>query len=630
MNKLVPEDYARLTRFSSLVLSAGGDAAWVRCFWQDGAWQRRVEVCSQGQNRIVSLGGVSEKAPAFSKDEQTLWFLSDGRIAVYSMSGQQAYEAFTLPDGLEATDVIPLSRGCLFSCKKEITEAPPAGCDWEMPRVTETLHFRNDADHGFTRKYIWRLCRYDGEIKLLSESEQPFRCLAVLPDESAALYAGKGFRLLSLADGKEQALSSPFSPAGDFRPLISPDGAWALAAVRTDGPEVTLRRLWLDGQEHEPDEPAGEPAGLPEGVYIDTSPERRSLFAPSGTPDVYYACFSAEHAPRLWKVTLSPGRILWDKMDVPGLITETAGAFGGRILVMCGDMSAPPQPAWIDGNTHTFLSPETNAWLSGMDIAPCQPLSVPSQDGRAELSGYLLFPSARAEKIPLLLWVHGGPSGCWAPGFNLEVQCALSEGFAVLLPNPRGSTGRGNVYASAEHAFDGGAANDILCLLDEALRRYPCLDQSRVSVLGGSYGGYMAAWLTGTTARFRSAVVLKGVTNWLFIHFNSSQAGQPIFDDYRDFQDFLVDTVKTSPVYYAQDVNAPTLIIHGEKDQQVPVENAHQYYTALKDCHPDLPVRLMLVPDACHSYTRDALPDYLAIQRETLGWLNLYGKGDAL
>ena len=330
--------------------------------------------------------------------------------------------------------------------------------------------------------------------------------------------------------------------------------------------------------------------------------------------------------PALFRAQVRADRIVYQDLGLPGLPVETAWTPAAGIAVMAGDEGTPPCPAFWLGGTLSFAAADPNPWMTGIPVSPYRTVRTLSQDGRTELTGFLLLPEGREADIPLLVWVHGGPSGCWTPGFSLEIRCAVSSGFAVLLPNPRGSTGRGEAYADPAHAFDGGAANDILCLLDEALRQYSCLDGGCVSILGGSYGGFMAAWMAGNTARFRCAVVIKAVTNWLFIHFNSSQAGQPVMDDYRDFQDFLVDTVRSSPVFAAGDVNIPTLIIHGERDQQVPVENAHQYYTALRDCHPDLPVRLMLLPDACHSYARDALPDWLAVQRETLRWLNTYGK----
>lgn len=627
MTAFVPEDYGRLTRFSSLCLSPDSAIACVKYFWQIDAWQRRVLLIQNDAAVEITLGGTNEASPAFSADGNLLWFLSDGRACVYDRQTRQAREAFSLPEGFEAIDLLPMKAGCLCACRKEIREKPPASCDWEMPRVAESLHFRSDADHGFKKQYTHRLYRFDGSLRLIAESGKPFQSMVLLPDESAILFIQDGFQLMRLETGEVKPLNVPFPPSPDIRPVISGDGAYALVGASLDM-EISLRRLWLDGQEHEADTIENEPAGITEGAYIDLPPDRKTRVAPGLKKDTYYVSTASGHQPGLWRVTAEPGKLAWEKVDAPGLAVETAGECEKGVAILYGDAACPPLPAFVREDGIHFPCPDFNGWLKEKKTVPYLPLSASSQDGRAELTGFLLLPEEKKAKMPLLVWVHGGPSGYWAPGFNLEVYCAVSLGFAVLLPNPRGSTGRGNAYADPEHAFDGGAANDILCLLDETLRQYPQLDKGHVSVLGGSYGGFMAAWMAGNTARFRSAVVIKAVTNWLFIHFNSSQAGQPIFDSYRDFQDFLTDTVRQSPVYSAGDVNIPTLIIHGEKDQQVPVENAHQYYTALKDCHPDLPVRLMLLPDCCHGYSKDALPYYIAIQRETLAWLCRYGRED--
>ena len=630
MKTLVPEDYSRLVRLSSLALAPDGTMAYVKYYWADNAWQRRVEIARDGKAREITLGGAVENCPAFSRDGKLLWFLSDGRAAVYDRETEEVRQAFSLPGGFAAVDLLPLDQGCAFACRKEIREDPPPGCDWRMPLIAEELRFRDDSDHGFKKQYLHWLCVYGGNgarPRILAEGSKPFRALALLPDEKSVLCFQDGFQLIDLADGNQTNLSASFSPVGDIRPVVSRDGRYALIAAAC-GEETCLRRLWLDQKEHAADEYENEPAGLSVQIYMDLSPERKTLVGPGTEKDTYYVSAMEAHIPGLWRVQALESRLVYTRIPAPGLIVETAGESAQEkgVAILEGSSVSSPRPAFLRDSAIVFSAPDSNPWLSGACIAPCRPVAALSQDGRAELTGYVLLPESPKEKIPLLVWVHGGPSGCWSVGFNLEVQCAVSRGFGVLLPNPRGSTGRLNAYADPAHAFDGGAANDILCLMDETLRQYPRLNPKCVSVLGGSYGGFMAAWMAGNTARFRCAVVVKAVTNWLFIHFNSSQAGQPIFEEYRDFQDFLVDTVKASPVFAAGDVNIPTLIIHGEKDQQVPVENAHQFYTALKDCHPDLPVRLMLLPDCCHAYARDALPDYIAIQRETLRWLNAYGK----
>ena len=623
MNRLCPEDYQRLARLSSLCMAEDGAFACVRYFHDGEDWRSRVLLIENGRETEVLPEGLRQTGPSFSEGGRRLWFISDGKPFVFDRASRSVREAAGLPEGFEAVEAVPACAGCLAVCRREVRELPPEGCDWEMPLVAEELHYRLDADHGFKKKYVWRLCLLDRTCRILLECGTPIRVPVPLPDGRILFLSESSFCLLPGEGGEPVPLSAPFSPAG-FRPVLSLDGRYALAAGHRGGMELRVCRLWLDGEEHPEDQEEDAPAGLSDGLYMDLSPDQRTLIAPGAGADSYLVCAADGHVPGLWRLTVRDHRLRYEQIPVPGPVTEAGGETENGLLLLAGPETCPPEPVLLSGGAFRPLTASHNQWLSDAETAASVLLRAPSLDGRAELSAWLLRPPRPAEKVPLLVWVHGGPSGCWTNGFNLEVQAAVSLGFAVLLPNPRGSTGRGDGYADPAHAFDGGAAQDILMLLDAALRAYPRLDGDRAGVLGGSYGGFMAAFLAGHTARFRAAAVIKGVTNWLFIHFNSSQGGQPILEEYRDFQDFQVDTLRNSPVFSAGQVRIPVLVIHGEKDQQVPVENAHQYYTALKDCHPDLPVKLLLLPDCCHAISRDRLSDYLTAQKETLSWMVRY------
>ena len=107
MKTLVPEDYSRLVRLSSLALAPDGTMAYVKYFWADNAWQRRVEIARDGKAREITMGGAVENCPAFSRDGKLLWFLSDGRAAVYDQETEEVRQAFSLPEGFAAVDLLP-------------------------------------------------------------------------------------------------------------------------------------------------------------------------------------------------------------------------------------------------------------------------------------------------------------------------------------------------------------------------------------------------------------------------------------------------------------------------------------------------------------------------------------------
>ena len=346
MKSLVPEDYARLVRLSSLAAAPDGTLAYVKYFWQDHSWQRRVELSKDGKTEIISLGGTREVCPVFSGDGRLLWLLSDGRVVLHDRYTGVTREAFPLEEGFEAVDVLPLSGGCVFVCRKEVRETPPEGCDWQMPLVTEELHFRNDGDHGWKKKYVYRLCVYKGNVRILAEENAPFRSLAVLPDESAALYAQDGFCLISFSDGEIRKIPAPFAPGGDIRPAVAGNGSYALVAASC-GMETCLRRLWLDGQEHAPDQIENEPDGLSVGLYMDETPERESLVAPGLDPDTFFVSAVQDHIPALWRVEVRENRIVYTDLCVPCLPVETAGETALGIAVMAGSIAYPPRPAFV-------------------------------------------------------------------------------------------------------------------------------------------------------------------------------------------------------------------------------------------------------------------------------------------
>ena len=324
MKPLVPEDYAQMVRLSSLAAAPDGALAYVKNFWQENAWQRRVELNQDGDIKAVSIGGIRETCPEFSKDGRRLWFLSDGRVALYDRETGSAREAFPLPEGFLATDVLPMKDGCVFSCRRELREAPPAGCNWQMPLVTEELRFRDDGDHGWKKRYEYRLCLYRGSVRVLAEGGRPYRALALLPDESAVLVAQDGFFLISLTDGVVTPLSAPFQPGGDVRPAFAQDGSYAMVSVSC-GMESRLMRLWLDGREHVPDQTENEPAGLSEGLYMDLSPERKSLIARGQEANTFFVSAVRGHRPALFKAEVREEKIVYTELEGGGLPVESAG-----------------------------------------------------------------------------------------------------------------------------------------------------------------------------------------------------------------------------------------------------------------------------------------------------------------
>src|SRR5206468_754385 len=192
-------------------------------------------------------------------------------------------------------------------------------------------------------------------------------------------------------------------------------------------------------------------------------------------------------------------------------------------------------------------------------------------DGTPVQGWLLLPPGATAEhKAPLLLFIHGGPHGMFGHSFSAPFQLLCARGYAVLYLNPRGSTGYGQKFSDGcVNDWGGGDYRDLTAGVDHVLAQYPQLDAGRLGVTGGSYGGYMTMWMIAQTGRFKAAVSYAGLSNLISFYATSLYqdlihvefGGQP-WDRYDLFWE-------RSPLRHVRRVTTPTLLLHGEADNDV-------------------------------------------------------------
>jgi dipeptidyl aminopeptidase/acylaminoacyl peptidase len=223
-------------------------------------------------------------------------------------------------------------------------------------------------------------------------------------------------------------------------------------------------------------------------------------------------------------------------------------------------------------------------------VAPVEAFMFKSFDG-TPIEAFLTMPLSReaassAAATPMIVMLHGGPHGQQGPTFNAKAQVYAAEGFATLMVNYRGSTGYGQKLADAIFKDqNGGEAKDVLAGVDAALAKYPWLDGNRLGIEGGSYGGQLANWLITQTPRFRAAIPTAGIANLVSFNYMA------YYHDYLavEFGAFpheqgLMDLLwERSPIRYVQRVATPTLFLHGEHDNDVPIAEAEQFFIALMD-----------------------------------------------
>ena len=233
--------------------------------------------------------------------------------------------------------------------------------------------------------------------------------------------------------------------------------------------------------------------------------------------------------------------------------------------------------------------------------------------------------SACQGQVPVVLAIHGGPHALFAGVYYHEFQTLTAAGMAVVYTNPRGSFGYGQQFASAVIGrFGEGDADDVLQALDEALARCEWLDPTRTGVMGGSYGGLMTNWLVGRTHRFRAAVSQRSITNW-FSFYGNSDIGPRYAEamlgthPWKDAARYW----ERSPIAYADRVTTPLLIMHGAEDLRCPVEQADQYYTALK--RHGKTTRLIRYAGSGHAFQKSGKPSLrIDVLEQVNAWFNRY------
>lgn len=250
-----------------------------------------------------------------------------------------------------------------------------------------------------------------------------------------------------------------------------------------------------------------------------------------------------------------------------------------------------------------------------------------SADGTT-LEGWIIKPADfdQSKKYPAILDIHGGPKTVYGEVFFHEMQFWANEGYVVLYTNPRGSDGRGNDFADIRGKYGTVDYEDLMRFVDESIRRFTFIDENRLGVTGGSYGGYMTNWIIGQTDRFRAAVSQRSISNWIS-KFGTTDIGyffvqdQHLATPWSDFQKLWWH----SPMKYADKVKTPTLFIHSDEDYRCWLTEAIQMFTSLK--YHGVDSRMVIFKGENHELSRSGKPKHrLRRLKEITDWFNKYLK----
>ena len=422
--------------------------------------------------------------------------------------------------------------------------------------------------------------------------EQP---AALTPDGSTAItgwwVAAQGpaqrseLAAIDLATGQRRTLLARGDT--DFvAPVVAPDGRSVVCGAEVHGTldEAPRRRLWL--------------------VPLDRTPPRELLTGfdlwpqdPAWSPDSARIYFTADQQGRgpVFVLDVQAGSVEQLTRDDASYADLAVSPDGGSVYALRSGIDAPPGPVRIDastGDVTRLKAPGDSLPLPG----EVTEITAAAPDG-AVIRGWLVRPADTQAPVPLLLCVHGGPYGSWNGwSWRWNPWVMAARGYAVLLPDPALSTGYGQDHIRRGYGRWGEATfDDLMAVTDAALAR-PEIDATRTAVMGGSFGGYMANWIAGHTDRF--GAVVAHASAWKLEGMLASDESYWFVREFGDPAERPDRWEANDPARHLAKIRTPMLVIHGDRDYRVPIDQALWLWRDL--VRNEVDAKFLYYPDENH------------------------------
>jgi dipeptidyl aminopeptidase/acylaminoacyl peptidase len=564
--------------------------------------------------------GPRDYVPRFSPDGRWLAFLRAGeaedskpQIHVMPVTGGEPRQLCEHPLGVERIAWSPDSTRIAYVAR--VPEEGRYGTDEDVPsgkepprRIT-TLQFKLD-NVGYTidrRQHVF-------VIDALAEHAEPLQITRGDYDHADPAWSPDGASIafvsarhpdrdydqlndlfVAPADGGDAVkLTRTTIPLG--RPAFSPDGATIWFVATADAEAARNAGLWSV-----PADGSAEPRRLTDAERWDVDNFDAGPLDLDVEPDAVTTVALERGAVHLYRFPTDggePRRLIGGRRQV----REHAGA-GGVIAAVIGDDQSIGEVVAVRDGQEKVLSDFGGELAREVALRPMTELETKSADGYP-VHGWVVKPAGNPP-FPVLLMIHGGPFTQYGYKLFDEAQVYAGAGYAVVMGNPRGSSGYGEAHGRAI-CFDYGNldSSDLLALLDAALEDSD-LDRDRIGVLGGSYGGFMTTWLVGHTDRFRAAISERACNA-----FDSFEGSSDIgWEFLRVYIGEDPERVKAqSPLTYADKIDTPMLLIHSEEDWRCPIEQAQRLFVALKRRRAE--VEMLIFPAEGHELSRSGLPSH--------------------
>jgi len=649
------DDYFQIRDVSQPELSPDGQ--WVaytvrtKMLKEDKNETRIWMVSTHGGDPLpMTAEGVSSGHPRWSPDGKYLAFTSsrnNGKSQVWLLNrlGGEAVRLTEISQGVNDFEWAPDSSRLVLVIQdpkpgdaeadkekeKEKDKPAPAKPKTQPPWVIDRLQFKQDTvgylDNRRTHLYVFAVEKKSltqitsGEFDDSQPAWSPdgkqlaFTSNRSRPDPDTSRDSNIWVVAADNTDKGAHLTQITTNPGADDQPAWSPDGKWISYVTQLDA------HLFWYATQHLAIAPSSGGEARVLTLAFDRS-VRRPSFSTDGK-SIYFIA-ADDGTQNLCRIAVTGGDVA---RPIGGRVTVASYSLGkdGAIAAQIGTIDRPDEIFLQNGTELTRLTKTNDALISQLRMAKGEYVHFKSKDGTS-VAGYLYKPVDfdATKKVPTLLRPHGGPVGQYAASFDHLAQLFAANGYAVLLPNPRGSSGYGEKFCAAIYADWGNKDyQDDIAMVDYALEQ-GIADPDKLGVGGWSYGGISTDFIIAQTTRFKGAISGAGVA------LISSFYGHDHYQ--RDYETELgypwehqAVWDKISPFYRVKSITTPTLFMGGEIDSNVPILGSEQMYQAMKAL--GRATELVVYPGEYHGFTvpthiKDRLERYLA-------WYAHYVKGDS-
>lgn len=601
--------------------------------WEENAYETEIWLTNvaTGEKFQLTNSKKSNSSPVWAPDGKTLAFLStrDDKSQIYLINpqGGEAKALTKFETGVSYFEFSPNGKSIVFAATvpdtKAFKERVEKYSDYEVVqedyKMTHLYSFpisdtvsKLPTPKALTKGVDYSVSGFsispDGKKIAFDATKNP----DLINGHTADIY------VLTLADSTTRKIVSLKGP--DNNPIWSPDGN-QIAFVTANEDEFFFYANRLI---------AVVPAEGGTPIILSQSFDENAGLLDWSTEGIWFSGFQKTSSHLF---LLNPTTKKFTKITQPADLLTNQFSFSEDFKQMAFMMAAPNRMGEVAVSSSTTFAPkpltQMGEQLKSFKTATREVVSWKSRDG-ATIEGILIKPANYDpnKKYPLLVVIHGGPTGIDLPSVSADryypIELFASKGALILRPNYRGSAGYGKAFRALNVRNLGvGDYEDVISGVDFLIGK-GIVDKDKVGAMGWSQGGYISAFITTFSDRFKATSVGAGISNWATYYQNTDIT--PFTRQYLKGTPWNDPEIykKTSPISYIKTAKTPTLIQHGELDKRVPIANAYELRLALED--NNIPVKMVVYKGFGHGITKPK--QMRQVMEENLQWFGKWVFGE--